>query len=213
MNSQRDATPTLAAYLDNLLIQLRLLDVPGDRIGQILAEVETHVADTGLDPVVAFRSPRDYAATYAVAAFATPSRGRSGSWLRNPGVAGIAAVGGSAMGLGAVHLTGSVDLTARLLGTVLATVAIGLVVVQIIFGLLAVDTAGSLKPREFSSRHLVFGWLAMMAGVAGLVALALLPTGPTLMSLPGWALLAAGMLTFFALVRHLGGDRVVDPRG
>jgi len=46
----RDAEPTLAANLDNLLIQLRLRDVRGDRIGQILAEVETHVADTGLDP-------------------------------------------------------------------------------------------------------------------------------------------------------------------
>jgi hypothetical protein len=45
----RGAEPRLAAYLDNLTVQLRLLDVPGDRIGQILAEVETHVADTVVD--------------------------------------------------------------------------------------------------------------------------------------------------------------------
>ena len=50
MSTRKQANPTLAVYLDNLLIQLRLRDVRGDRIGQILAEVETHVADTGLDP-------------------------------------------------------------------------------------------------------------------------------------------------------------------
>jgi len=30
---------------------------------------------------------------------------------------------------------------------------------------------------------------------------------------PGWVLFVAGLLAFFALVRHLSGDRVVDPRG
>jgi len=47
MNTDKDSQIRLATYRDNLLIQLRLLDVPGERIGQILAEVETHVADTG----------------------------------------------------------------------------------------------------------------------------------------------------------------------
>jgi hypothetical protein len=31
-------------------------------------------------------------------------------------------------------------------------------------------------------------------------------------SVPGWALFVAGLLALFALVRHFGGDRVVDPR-
>ena len=30
---------------------------------------------------------------------------------------------------------------------------------------------------------------------------------------PGWVFLVVGLLAFFALVRHLGTDRVVDPRG
>ena len=91
--------------------------------------------------------------------------------------------------------------------------AVGLVVVHLVFALLASDTAGSAKPRTFTSRYMVFGSLAMMAGFAVLLAIPLvLPTGPILVSVPGWVLLVAGLLAFFALVRHLGGDRVVDPR-
>ena len=190
MNTRGDARPTLAVYL------------------------ETHVADIGLDPVEAFGVPGEYAATYAATAPASaPARGRSRGWPRDLGVAGVGAVGGSAIGEGAFYLTGSVDLTARLFGTWLATVAVGLVVVHLVFALLASDTAGSAKPRTFTSRYMVFGSLAMMAGFAVLLAIPLvLPTGPILVSVPSWVLLVAGLLAFFALVRHLGGDRVVDPR-
>lgn len=52
----------VADYRQSLILALRLKDVPGDRIGQIVAEVESHVADTGEDPVEAFGSPRVYAA-------------------------------------------------------------------------------------------------------------------------------------------------------
>lgn len=214
MNTRNDARPTLAVYLENLTIQLRLLNVPGERIGQILAEVETHVADTGLNPVEAFGEPGEYAATYAATAPAPAvARGRSRGWLRNLGVAGVAAVGGSAIGEGAFHLTGSVDLTARLLGTWLATVAVGLVVVHLLFALLARETAGSAKQRTFTSQYMVFGSLAMMAGFAVLLLTPLLlPTGPILVSVPGWGLLVAGLLAFLALLRHLRRDPLVDPR-
>lgn len=52
-------------YLDDLALELRLLDVPGDRIGQIMAEVEAHVADSGESPAEAFGPPREYAAELA----------------------------------------------------------------------------------------------------------------------------------------------------
>jgi len=187
---------------------LRLLDLPGERIGQILAEVETHFGDTGLNPVEAFGEPGEYAATYAATAPASEvARGRSRGWLRNLCVAGVAAVGVSTISEGAFHLTGSVDLTARLLGTWLATVALGLVVVHLVFALLASDTAGSAKPRTFTSRYMVFGSLAMMAGFAVvLLTPLLLPTGPILVSVPGWGLLVAGLLAVFALLRHLRRD-------
>lgn len=51
----------VTAYRDKLLVALRLREVPGDRIGEVLAEVEAHVAETGEDPVEAFGTPRRYA--------------------------------------------------------------------------------------------------------------------------------------------------------
>lgn len=53
---------TMADYRQSLILALRLKDAPGDRIGEIVAEVESHVADTGEDPAEAFGSPRAYAA-------------------------------------------------------------------------------------------------------------------------------------------------------
>lgn len=54
---------TLTTYRQHLVAALRLKDVPGDRIGEIVAEVESHVAETGEDPVDSFGTPRDYAAS------------------------------------------------------------------------------------------------------------------------------------------------------
>jgi len=209
MSTRKQANPTLAVYLDNLLIQLRLLEVPGARIGQILAEVETHVADTGLDPVDAFGEPGEYAAAYAGSASASRERG----WRSELGIAGVGATAGSAAFEGVFHLAGSVDLTVRLLGTWLATAAVGLVVVHVLFALLVRETTGSAKQRRFTSQYAGLWALLWVAAVAVLVLISLLlPPGPTLASVPGWVLFVAGPLAFFALVRHLGGDRVVDPR-
>ncbi len=53
----------LDTYRRDLILALRVRDVPGDRIGEIVAEVESHVADTGEDPHEAFGPAREYAAT------------------------------------------------------------------------------------------------------------------------------------------------------
>lgn len=42
-------------------MRLRMLDVPGERIGEILAEIEAHVAATGEPAREAFGPPADYA--------------------------------------------------------------------------------------------------------------------------------------------------------
>ncbi len=54
---------TSTDYSQRLVLALRLKDVPGDRIGEIVAEVESHVAETGEDPVESFGTPRQYAAS------------------------------------------------------------------------------------------------------------------------------------------------------
>jgi hypothetical protein len=48
-------------WCDDFVLELRLLDVPGPVIGDRLAEVEAHCADTGETPAEAFGGPTDYA--------------------------------------------------------------------------------------------------------------------------------------------------------
>jgi hypothetical protein len=58
---------TEQAWCDDLLLRLRLLDVPGPRIGEVLAEVQSHVAETGEHPRQAFGTPKEYAGEVAAA--------------------------------------------------------------------------------------------------------------------------------------------------
>lgn len=48
-------------WCDDLVLELRLLDVPGPVIGDRLAEVEAHCTDTGESPDEAFGDPTEYA--------------------------------------------------------------------------------------------------------------------------------------------------------
>ncbi|MGW4472947.1 HAAS signaling domain-containing protein [Nonomuraea sp. NPDC004354] len=52
-------------YREDLTLALRLRDISGARVGEVLAEVEAHVAETGEDPTTAFGTPKEYAATIA----------------------------------------------------------------------------------------------------------------------------------------------------
>ncbi|MHA7303666.1 hypothetical protein ACX80E_00205 [Arthrobacter sp. TMN-49] len=52
-------------WLEELTLELRLNDVPGQEIGDALATVEEFVADSGQSPEEAFGTPRDYAAILA----------------------------------------------------------------------------------------------------------------------------------------------------
>lgn len=151
MSTRNEGSPALAVYLDNLLLQLRLRDVPGDRIGQILAEVETHVADTGLGPVDAFGEAGEYAAKYVAVSGSAPAR----SWLRDLGVAMVSGMAGAAAVEGAVHLFGSAGITVRTFGQWLAVGVVGMALVHVFGRQLARDTAHGFKPRKLTSRTMV----------------------------------------------------------
>ncbi len=69
---------TAQAWSDDLLLALRLRDVPGPRIGEVLAEAESHVAETGEDPRQAFGEPDEYADRVAEA-LGVPTSG-GGTW-------------------------------------------------------------------------------------------------------------------------------------
>jgi hypothetical protein len=66
---------TTTEYTQQLILALRMRDVPGAAIGDAVAQIESHVADTGEDPVEAFGPARDYAASVAATvARPTPAR-------------------------------------------------------------------------------------------------------------------------------------------
>lgn len=50
-------TASIGKYTNDLLFALRMRDVPGDRIGEVIAEVESHVAETGRRPARRVRHP------------------------------------------------------------------------------------------------------------------------------------------------------------
>ncbi|MGY1690085.1 HAAS signaling domain-containing protein [Geodermatophilus sp. SYSU D01105] len=89
---QRSTTSGVQSYCDALLLAMRARVVPGRRIGEVLAEVESHVAETGEDPHQAFGPPQEYADRVAEA-LGIP---RSGTWA------------GLARGLGWADLVGAV---------------------------------------------------------------------------------------------------------
>jgi hypothetical protein len=58
-------SPADRRYLDRLATHLRLRQVPGDRIGEILAEAQAHAAESGEPLAEAFGDPRSYACRWA----------------------------------------------------------------------------------------------------------------------------------------------------
>ena len=50
-------------WRDTLIYHLRMDDVPGDRIGDILLEVDSHLAESGETPQEAFGNPKAYASS------------------------------------------------------------------------------------------------------------------------------------------------------
>jgi hypothetical protein len=57
-----------SSYETRLVLALRHHDVPGTRIGEVLAEVQSHLAESGESVTEAFGSPEDYAARVASSA-------------------------------------------------------------------------------------------------------------------------------------------------
>ena len=110
-------------YRRELVQALRTGAVPPERIGEIVAEVESHVADTGEDPREAFGPAREYAAGFT----RTPSgRARFSFWV----VVALSAASGWLISRGAFGLVGSEPVhsmpawTALLAGVLLWTPAV-----------------------------------------------------------------------------------------
>ena len=197
-------------YRDELQIALRLHDISGARVGEVLAEVETHVAETGEDPVEAFGSPREYAAE--VAAQLDPSTGKPSKPANAMGALGTGALvffginflldglraGGAGVVLTQADLVGSV-LT---LGLILAAV------------LVSFRAATALTGRGVLAAVAIAIFVAALA--ASLAAKLLLDGVTPLFELSGWVSTGLGVVliagSLVLLGRAIKRGRVVDPR-
>jgi hypothetical protein len=90
-----------SSYETRLVLALRHRDVPGTRIGEVLAEVRSHLAESGESVTEAFGSPEDYAARVAAA---TPERVTPTSPARLAAVVVQAAAGAAALAEGVYRL-------------------------------------------------------------------------------------------------------------
>jgi hypothetical protein len=113
-------------YTADLLLALRVRELPGVRIGEVLAEVESHVADTGEDPYEAFGSPRQYAQTIVPA--------RTGAVRRDMfGQAVLGAVAGWLLARGTFSLVSGEDTLYGLPVLLVLALGIGAAVAMVVF--------------------------------------------------------------------------------
>lgn len=198
-------------WRETFVVQARLHDVPGSQIGDALAEVDAHCADSGQSPQEAFGDPVSYARSLAreLAPGTSGSDGVRGGLSRRVWTAALNAlavlsgllcllsgVSGVAQGIPGRLTVG--ELVGILVGT-LAIIAIGILV---------------LRPGQ---RHLT-GWLLLSLAIGfSLMVLPAYVWDRPVVEVSGWVLLVAGVLlltlAWWPLVSgRLLADRVIDPR-
>lgn len=183
-------------WRQELVLALRVRDVPGRRIGDVLAEVEAHCADSGQGPREAFGDPEDYAGELAPGGRPTLVR----PWLLKA----------AATALGVLALLSGVDATVH---GGRPSVTVGVVLSLLVTLALAAVVVLRLNDLVRS------GWRAWLGLSVGFVALTTLPAllPQRLLSLPARPVLLAGVLLLAAAWWRPGGaagvaDEVVDPR-
>ncbi|MGN8244664.1 hypothetical protein ACTHAM_001766 [Cellulomonas soli] len=186
------------AWAEALLLELRLLDVPGTTIGAVLAEVESHCAESGQDAPEAFGDAVAYARSLDL-----PTRPSSATDVVRSAVPTLVQVAGT---IPLVHAYGAWRSSESVTVTVgqLVSVAVGLALVVI--AVRHLDTV-----LRTVVRRPVVAWLALTGGTMVLVLTQLLltgvvgelPAGPT--ALASAAVLAAGVV-WAVLHARLGAD-------
>jgi hypothetical protein len=192
-------------WVEDFVLEQRLLGVPGDRIGDALALIESHVVESGEPVREAFGDARAYARESAPADRAVESR--DPRWLLGVGcgLAGMLLTGAGAnewlFGAGTLEITPGLVLTVLL--------------VLVAFGVLALAPGAVL--RLAVERTWVFAGI-LLAFTAVLVALALLldvtvavwPAGPA--TGVGLVLLVLGtVMTWVDQAKGLSDDPIVGP--
>ncbi|MFC7341399.1 HAAS signaling domain-containing protein [Saccharopolyspora griseoalba] len=196
-------------YRQDLLVALRLHEISGERVGEVIAEVEAHVAETGEDPVQAFGAPREYARQ--VAAQLDPATGKpSTAWTMGSSlvVATLTLLGLNLFADGISAGAGEVAYTVRDLVTTLLLLFLAGGGVLVIFRAYA---AGVRRAGVIGIGVTAFA-LIMATEVLGDL---LLDDRTSLLAMPRWSAIAAGAVMLLAaaamLVRAIRRGRVVYP--
>ena len=184
------------SYSDQLVLALRLRDVPGPRIGQIVAEVEAYTADSGQDPVEAFGPVETYSDDIAAQLQrGSPARLRIGGllWGYPPAVGSVALVDG----LWGASRGGP------------AEISVGETVFVILLPLAAVLLLTALTRTR---RWAYVGAAAIVLAGTGL---SWAGNGLVLVRYPAWIGVVCGAVLFvggLCLVAIVSRDPVIDPR-
>ena len=156
-------TTTSETYVRQLLTALRTREVPAARIAEVVAEVESHLAETGEDPVDAFGAPREYAAAVA----GEDSR----SFL---GTVPAALLGGLTGGAVALTTFAVVERDDRVLGVPLAVAIVASLALTAATAVLAQrQYRPVLDPRTGRRRMMGGGWALVLLLAGAVVTLTL----------------------------------------
>lgn len=198
--------PLRTRYLQQLSWELSERGLSGSRIGQVLAEVDEHVTDSGEDPATTFGPPDQYAAQIATAV-RTPSHQPSPPMTRKL-LTGLLSATGTLLAVeGIVALIHShpAPLT---LGVLAAAVAVPLLQ----------GGSGPLVRRP-APVGCIAGLIAQVGGLLALAAVLVWFRQPVLTSVPAWAFTALGLalvathlLVSWPSVRDSTPEPVTDPR-
>jgi hypothetical protein len=197
------------SYRQDLLVALRLHEISGRRVGEVIAEVEAHVAETGEDPVDAFGTPREYA--QQVAAALDPATGKAS----NPWIMGSSLLTGALtlFGLnlfvdGLIAGGGEVTYTLR---DVVTTLVLLLLVGVGVVGIFRAYAAGRARAALIGIGGGVFALIIGSEVLGDLV----LDDRAALLALPGWPAITAGAVLLAGagalLRRAVKRGRVVYP--
>jgi hypothetical protein len=188
-----------ATWVDAFVIELRLRDVPGDAIGDLLTEVDSHVVDSGATAHDAFGDPVQYAAQMAeTAARTAPDHARDLVPSAVGGAALIVVIQGAVAWAG----DGVVEVTGGTLTLVAALVA----------AVLALHRYGTPLLRYLVRASFWRIWALSMVVIGVFVGLSLLLRPWHLVTLPAVpTALAAGALLALAAVLELRTWSTVDP--
>lgn len=184
-----------SSWHEQFVVELRMRDVPGTRVGDLLAEVDSHCADSGQSAAAAFGDPIDYARS------ATPEAGPILTWRTTARVVGgLSGVLAFLAGSDAVAHHTRAPVSAGNLASLLLIVIFALAVV------VALPWLAAMRWRIGVGMSLALT-LAALPQAIWRAPVAHLPGAPLL----GFGLAALALTWWPISADRLLGDRVVDP--